>query len=67
MLRISVCVIEELLAERATPRRQHSAPEYLQRRQQERRRSETGLLPSRLRRARRSDSGLPGREVSVLI
>ncbi|XP_065344779.1 uncharacterized protein LOC135942550 isoform X2 [Cloeon dipterum] len=53
---------DELLAERSVPRRQHSAPQYLQKRHQERRRSETGLLPSRLRRSRRSDVGVANQE-----
>ncbi|XP_034230828.1 uncharacterized protein LOC117639357 isoform X2 [Thrips palmi] len=45
------------LADKVTPRRQHSAPEYLERRKQERerRKSETGLR-YRLRRNRKSDA-----------
>ncbi|XP_071450370.1 uncharacterized protein GEFmeso [Hetaerina americana] len=47
----------EIMAEKSTPKRQHSAPEYLERRKQERRKSETGLLlRNRLRRSNRKDS-----------
>lgn len=43
------------MAERATPKRQHSAPEYLERRKQERRKSETGLRARLRTRSRKSD------------
>ena len=44
------------MADKSLPKRQHSAPEYLEKRKQDRRKSETGLK-SRLRRVRKSDSG----------
>nr|CAD7402675.1 unnamed protein product [Timema cristinae] len=49
---------DEILADKSTPKRQHSAPEYLEKRKQERdrRKSETGLR-YRLRRSRKSDAG----------
>ncbi|XP_023701495.1 uncharacterized protein LOC111861290 isoform X2 [Cryptotermes secundus] len=52
---------DEILADKATPKRQHSAPEYLEKRKQERdrRKSETGLR-YRLRRSRKSDVGSSG-------
>ncbi|XP_073987423.1 guanine nucleotide exchange factor in mesoderm isoform X3 [Rhodnius prolixus] len=46
---------DEIMAERATPKRQHSAPEYLERRKQERRKSETGLRARLRTRSRKSD------------
>lgn len=56
---------EILAAEKTPPRRQHSAPEYLEKRKQERerRKSEVGLR-QRLRRARKSDAGLCPSEAS---
>lgn len=47
------------MADKTAPKRQHSAPEYLEKRKQEkeRRKSETGLR-ARLRRSRKSDVGL---------
>uniref|UniRef100_A0A1B6BYK0 DH domain-containing protein n=1 Tax=Clastoptera arizonana TaxID=38151 RepID=A0A1B6BYK0_9HEMI len=51
---------DEILADRSTPKKQHSAPEYLEKRKQERerRKSETGLK-ARLRcRTRSSDSSI---------
>jgi len=54
------------MADKATPKRQHSAPEYLEKRKQERdrRKSETGLR-YRLRRSRKSDvaTSISGTEV----
>ncbi|XP_039281122.1 pleckstrin homology domain-containing family G member 1 isoform X1 [Nilaparvata lugens] len=48
---------DEILAEKGTPKRQHSAPEYLER-QRERRKSEAGLR-ARLRvRTRKSEPGV---------
>nr|CAD7605541.1 unnamed protein product [Timema genevievae] len=49
---------DEILADKSTPKRQHSAPEYLEKRKQERdrRKSETGLR-YRLRCSRKSDAG----------
>ncbi|KAJ9587736.1 hypothetical protein L9F63_018844, partial [Diploptera punctata] len=51
----------EIMADKTTPKRQHSAPEYLEKRKQERdrRKSETGLR-YRLRRSRKSDVGTSG-------
>lgn len=49
-------VADEIMADKSLPKRQHSAPEYLEKRKQDRRKSETGLR-SRLRRARKSDAG----------
>ncbi|GLG94517.1 Uncharacterized protein GBIM_01720, partial [Gryllus bimaculatus] len=56
---------DEILADKTPPRRQHSAPEYLEKRKQERerRKSETGLR-HRLRRQRKSDTGLSAGEQS---
>ncbi|XP_069682760.1 uncharacterized protein GEFmeso isoform X2 [Periplaneta americana] len=51
---------DEIMADKATPKRQHSAPEYLEKRKQERdrRKSETGLrYRYHLRRSRKSDVG----------
>lgn len=50
-------VADEIMAEKGTPRRQHSAPEYLERRKQERdrRKSETGLRARLRTRSRKSD------------
>ncbi|XP_046400148.1 uncharacterized protein LOC124166600 [Ischnura elegans] len=65
---------DEILAEKSTPKRQHSAPEYLERRKHERRKSETGLLlRNRLRRSNRKDSstciadGMSSKEPSPLV
>ena len=62
------CVTDEVLADKATPKRQHSAPEYLEKRKQERdrRKSETGLR-YRLRRSRKSDVGTMGGSTEVHI
>ncbi|PSN53565.1 hypothetical protein C0J52_09180 [Blattella germanica] len=51
---------DEIMADKSTPKRQHSAPEYLEKRKQERdrRKSETGLR-YRLRRSRKSDQTSP--------
>lgn len=51
---------DEILAERVTPKKQHSAPEYLEKRKQERerRKSETGLRARLRSRARNSDAGI---------
>ncbi|XP_063229434.1 uncharacterized protein LOC134534785 isoform X2 [Bacillus rossius redtenbacheri] len=48
---------DEIMAEKSTPKRQHSAPEYLEKRKQERqrRKSETGLR-NRLHRSRKSEA-----------
>lgn len=48
------------MAERVTPKKQHSAPEYLEKRKQERerRKSETGLRARLRSRARNSDAGI---------
>ncbi|KDR08121.1 hypothetical protein L798_01654, partial [Zootermopsis nevadensis] len=52
---------DEIMADKSTPKRQHSAPEYLEKRKHERdrRKSETGLR-YRLRRSRKSDVGTSG-------
>ncbi|KAL1124326.1 hypothetical protein AAG570_002094, partial [Ranatra chinensis] len=53
---------DEIMAERATPKKQHSAPEYLERRKQERerRKSETGIRARlRTRSRKQSDAGIP--------
>lgn len=47
-------VTDENATEKIPTKRQHSAPEYLERRKQERRKSES-TLRARLRRARKSD------------
>jgi hypothetical protein len=62
------CGTDEVLADKATPKRQHSAPEYLEKRKQERdrRKSETGLR-YRLRRSRKSDVGTMGGSTEVRI
>ncbi|XP_049853419.1 uncharacterized protein LOC126334820 isoform X1 [Schistocerca gregaria] len=53
---------DEIMADKSAPKRQHSAPEYLEKRKQEnRRKSETGLR-YRLRRSRKSDTGLSSEE-----
>jgi hypothetical protein len=59
---------DEIMADKATPKRQHSAPEYLEKRKQERdrRKSETGLR-YRLRRSRKSDVGTLGGSTEVRI
>jgi hypothetical protein len=63
------CDTDEIMADKATPKRQHSAPEYLEKRKHERdrRKSETGLR-YRLRRSRKSDVGTSGggTEVSIV-
>jgi hypothetical protein len=65
---LSWCDLDEILADKATPKRQHSAPEYLEKRKQERdrRKSETGLR-YRLRRSRKSDMGSSGGGTEVCI
>jgi hypothetical protein len=66
---IAICsVTDEVMAEKATPKRQHSAPEYLEKRKQDRdrRKSETGLR-YRLRRSRKSDVGTLGGSTEVCI
>lgn len=56
------------MADKSTPKRQHSAPEYLEKRKHERdrRKSETGLR-YRLRRSRKSDVGTSGGGIEVCI
>ncbi|XP_068082816.1 pleckstrin homology domain-containing family G member 1 [Anabrus simplex] len=56
---------DEIMADKNTPKRQHSAPEYLEKRKQERerRKSETGLR-HRLKRTYKSDVGLSGESPS---
>lgn len=62
------CGTDEVMADKTTPKRQHSAPEYLEKRKQERdrRKSETGLR-YRLRRSRKSDVGTLGGSTEVRI
>lgn len=64
---LNICMIDNMnldenITEKVQTKRQHSAPEYLERRKQERRKSES-TLRARLRRARKSDPGSP-KEVS---
>lgn len=51
-----IVIADEIMADKSLPKRQHSAPEYLEKRKQDRRKSETGLK-SRLKRGRKSDTG----------